>query len=367
MYVCGITVYDYCHIGHARMLIVFDVVRRHLRASGYRVTFVRNITDIDDKIIKRAAENGEPIGALTERFIARDTTRTARRSASLRADHEPRATEHIPEIIAMIAALIERGYAYVGGERRRALLGRAASRDYGQLSGKRLDGPARRRARRGRRGKRDPLDFVLWKARQARRARAGSRPGARAGPAGTSSARRCRRRCLGDALRHPRRRHGPEVPAPRERDRADLRGLRARRSCNVWMHNGFVNVDDEKMSKSLGNFFTVRDVLERGARSGGHALLPARAATTAGRSTTRSDSLDAGRRGAERLYLALRGVRAGAGAPRRRRRSASSRRWTTTSIRRRRSRSCSRWRARSIPRRRRAASNEAASRGGRVA
>ena len=160
MYVCGMTVYDFCHLGHARMLIAFDVVRRHLKASGYRVTFVCNITDIDDKIIKRSAENGEPMGALTERFIRAYHEDCAALGIE-RADHEPRATEYLPQIIAMVASLVEKGYAYVGGNGD-VYYAVAKFEPYGLLSGKRLAD-----LRAGARievdeAKRDPLDFVLW-------------------------------------------------------------------------------------------------------------------------------------------------------------------------------------------------------------
>ncbi|NJD31011.1 MAG: cysteine--tRNA ligase, partial [Gammaproteobacteria bacterium] len=162
MYVCGMTVYDYCHLGHARMLIAFDVVRRHLEASGYRVTFVRNITDIDDKIIKRAAENGEPMSALTERFI-RAYHEDCDALGVERADHEPRATEYLPQIIAMVRRLVDNGYAYVG-DNGDVYYSVAKFEPYGRLSGKRLAD-----LRAGARievdeSKRDPLDFVLWKA-----------------------------------------------------------------------------------------------------------------------------------------------------------------------------------------------------------
>ena len=162
MYVCGMTVYDYCHLGHARMLIAFDVVRRHLVASGYRVTFVRNITDIDDKIIARANENGEPMAALTERYI-RAYHEDCEALGVLRADLEPRATEYLPQIVAMIGTLVDKGYAYAA-ENGDVYYSVSSFAPYGQLSGKRLAD-----LRAGARievdeSKRDPLDFVLWKA-----------------------------------------------------------------------------------------------------------------------------------------------------------------------------------------------------------
>ncbi|MEN9705128.1 MAG: hypothetical protein RLZZ393_1007, partial [Pseudomonadota bacterium] len=161
MYVCGITVYDYCHIGHMRMMVVFDMVRRWLRASGYAVDFVRNITDIDDKIIRRAAENREPIDALTGRFIAAMDEDAASLGCE-KPDHEPRATQYVPEILAMIGRLIERGHAYVASDGD-VLYSVASFPEYGRLSGKRLaDLRAGARIDIGE-AKRDPLDFVLWK------------------------------------------------------------------------------------------------------------------------------------------------------------------------------------------------------------
>jgi cysteinyl-tRNA synthetase len=209
MYVCGITVYDFIHVGHARMMIVFDVVYRYLRHRGYRVTYVRNITDIDDKIIRRAAENGEPIDALTERYIAAmhedcDALGVAR------PDFEPRATRYLPAIIDMVERLVARGYAYVApnGD---VLYAVAKFEGYGRLSGKRLAD-----LRAGARvevdeSKRDPLDFVLWKH---------AKPGEPAwdSPWGKSRlAHRVLRHVRGAprlAFRHPRRRPRPEVPAP---------------------------------------------------------------------------------------------------------------------------------------------------------
>jgi cysteinyl-tRNA synthetase len=259
LYVCGITVYDYCHIGHLRMMVVFDVVRRYLRYSGYAVTFVRNITDIDDKIIRRAAENNEPMAALTARFI----TAMDEDSAVLgveRPDVEPRATEYVPQIIALIQRLIERGHAYVAGSGD-VLYAVASFADYGRLSGKRLAD-----LRAGARvdveeSKRDPLDFVLWK-----RAKPGEpswaspwgegRPGWHIECSAMSTA------ILGEHFDiHG---GGMDLKFPHhENEIAQSCGASCQPFVNYWMHNGFVNVDDEKMSKSLGNFFTVRDILPR--------------------------------------------------------------------------------------------------------
>jgi cysteinyl-tRNA synthetase len=259
MYVCGITVYDHVHVGHARSQVAFDVARRWLRASGYRVTYVRNITDIDDKIIDRARERGEAAEALAARFIAEMDQDFAAVGIE-KPDHEPRATAYIPEIIAMIARLIERGFAYVGGSGD-VFYSVARFPKYGRLSGKKLAD-----LRAGARvevdeAKRDPLDFVLWK-----RAKPGEpawdspwgmgRPGwhiecsamavALLGPAFDIHGG-------GEDLKFPH--HENEIAQSCAACDAPF--------AKLWMHNGYVNVDDKKMSKSLGNFFTVRDVAAR--------------------------------------------------------------------------------------------------------
>ena len=303
MYVCGMTVYDYCHLGHARMLIVFDVVRRHLRASGLRVTFVRNITDIDDKIIARANENGEPMAALTERFI-RAYHEDCEALNVERADLEPRATEYVPQILAMVKVLLEKGYAYLGdnGDVYYAVARFAA---YGRLSGKRT-ADLRAGARIGiDESKRDPLDFVLWKA---------AKPGEPAwespwGPGRPGWHIECSAmsvELLGDHFDiHG---GGMDLKFPHhENEIAQTCAACDSRFVNVWMHNGFVRVDDEKMSKSLGNFFTVREVLEwvrdpevvRYLMIGSHYRGPINYAAG---SLVQADAA------LERLYLALRGV-----------------------------------------------------------
>ncbi|MCU0975241.1 MAG: cysteine--tRNA ligase [Steroidobacteraceae bacterium] len=246
MYVCGITVYDYCHVGHARSQIVFDVVRRWLLASGYRVTYVRNITDVDDKIIQRAAERGEPIDALTERFIAAmhedfDSLGIAR------PDAEPRATEYMPQIIGMIATLVEKGYAYVAdGD---VLYAVAKFAPYGRLSGKRLaDLRAGARVEIGEH-KRDPLDFVLWKAAKPGEPAWDSpwgagRPGWHIECSAMSTA------LLGTHFDiHG---GGMDLKFPHhENEIAQTCAACDAPFVHVWMHNGFLNVNDEKMSKSL--------------------------------------------------------------------------------------------------------------------
>jgi cysteinyl-tRNA synthetase len=257
MYVCGITVYDYIHIGHARMLTVFDVVSRYLRHRGYKLTFVRNITDIDDKIIKRAAENHEPIDVLTERFI-RAMNEDGEQLGLARPDFEPRATQYLPNIIDMVGKLIARGYAYVAADGD-VLYAVAKFDGYGKLSGKRLAD-----LRAGARvevdeGKRDPLDFVLWKH---------AKPGEPAwdspwGPGRPGWHIECS--AMSTALLGTNfdvHGGGMDLKFPHhENEIAQSCGATGDRFVNLWMHNGFVNIDNEKMSKSLGNFFTVREVL----------------------------------------------------------------------------------------------------------
>ena len=311
MYVCGITVYDYCHLGHARMLIVFDLVRRHLEASGYDVTFVRNITDIDDKIIKRAQENGEPMAALTERFIRAYHEDCAALGVEL-ADHEPRATEFVPQIIAMVEKLIEKGYAYVGPNRD-VYYAVARFEPYGQLSGKRLVD-----LRAGARievdeSKRDPLDFVLWKA---------AKPGEPAwdspwGPGRPGWHIECS--AMSVELLGPHfdiHGGGMDLKFPHhENEIAQTCAACGSKFVNLWMHNGFVRVDDEKMSKSLGNFFTVREVLEwvRDPEVVRYFMINSQ---YRGPINYTPQSLAQADAALERLYLALRGVPVVAESPR---------------------------------------------------
>ncbi|QID18174.1 cysteine--tRNA ligase [Nitrogeniibacter mangrovi] len=262
MYVCGMTVYDLCHLGHARVMVVFDLVVRWLRASGFDVTYVRNITDIDDKIIRRAQENGESIRALTDRFIAA-MHEDADALGVVRPDAEPRATDHVAEMLAMIESLQTNGLAYVAANRDVCYSVRKFPA-YGRLSGKSLDD-----LRAGERvdvadGKRDPLDFVLWKhakADEPAEARwespwGAGRPGWHIECSAMSSA------LLGEHFDiHG---GGQDLQFPHhENEIAQSEGAHGHAYVNYWMHNGFVRVDDEKMSKSLGNFFTIRDVLAR--------------------------------------------------------------------------------------------------------
>jgi len=259
MYVCGMTVYDYCHLGHARVLVVFDVVRRWLRASGYRVTYVRNITDIDDKIIRRAAENGEPIGELTARFI-RAMDEDAAALGVEKPEHEPRATQFVPQMVEMIGRLEQKKLAYQSGS---GDVNYAVRRfpGYGKLSGKSLD-----ELRAGERvevdaSKEDPLDPVLWKRSKPQEPKWPSpwgegRPGWHIECSAMSAA------LLGEHFDiHG---GGQDLQFPHhENEIAQSEGANGVKFVNYWMHNGFIQVDKEKMSKSLGNFFTVREVLAK--------------------------------------------------------------------------------------------------------
>ncbi len=262
MYVCGMTVYDYCHVGHARMLVAFDVVQRWLRASGYRVTYVRNITDIDDKIIRRAVETNQTIAAVTERFIAAMHEDTDALGVQ-RPDHEPRATQYVPQMLGIIDALERNGYAYRASDGDVNFSVRRFA-GYGRLSGKSLDD-----LRAGERvsvadAKQDPLDFVLWKA--AREDEPADvkwpspyglgRPGWHIECSAMSTA------LLGKTLDiHG---GGADLQFPHhENEIAQSEGANGGTFSRYWIHNGFVRVDDVKMSKSLGNFFTIRDVLEQ--------------------------------------------------------------------------------------------------------
>jgi cysteinyl-tRNA synthetase len=259
MYVCGMTVYDYCHLGHARVMIVFDVVSRWLAASGYEVTYVRNITDIDDKIIKRAAENNEPIDSLTARFI-RATEEDAAALGIAKPDHEPRATANVPAMLALIDALMKKGLAYQAPNGDIYYSVRDFPR-YGRLSGKSLD-----ELRAGERvevdpNKRDPLDFVLWKAAKPGEP-AWDSPWGRGRPGWHIECSAMSERYLGEHFDiHG---GGQDLQFPHhENEIAQSEGAHEHAFVNYWLHNGFVRVDNEKMSKSLGNFFTVREVLAK--------------------------------------------------------------------------------------------------------
>ncbi len=262
MYVCGMTVYDLCHLGHARSMLAFDVAQRWLKASGYRVTYVRNVTDIEDKIIARAVKNGETIQQLTDRMIEA-LHQDADALGIERPTHEPRATDYVPQMLDIVRQLENKGLAY-----------RASNGDvnyavrkfpgYGKLSGKSLDD-----LRAGERvavddGKQDPLDFVLWKAAKADEpaeaqwdsAYGKGRPGWHI----ECSAMSCE--MLGESFDiHG---GGADLQFPHhENEIAQSEGATGKPLARFWMHNGFVRVDNEKMSKSLGNFFTIREVLAK--------------------------------------------------------------------------------------------------------
>ncbi|MEP6875595.1 MAG: cysteine--tRNA ligase, partial [Burkholderiales bacterium] len=262
MYVCGITVYDLCHVGHARMMIAFDLIYRWLRTLGFDVTYVRNITDIDDKIIRRALERKMPIRALTTEMVA-EMHADLDALGVLRPTHEPRATEFVPQMLSMIGALEAKGLAY-----------RAANGDvnyavrkfpgYGKLSGKSID-----ELRSGERvavegGKDDPLDFVLWKAAKPEepadaKYESGFGPG-RPGWHIECSAMACA--LLGEQF--DLHGGGADLQFPHhDNEIAQSEGATGKPPARLWAHNGLLNVDQVKMSKSLGNFFTIRDVLVR--------------------------------------------------------------------------------------------------------
>ncbi|MCZ8233859.1 MAG: cysteine--tRNA ligase [Inhella sp.] len=262
MYVCGMTIYDLCHMGHLRMMMAFDVVYRWLRASGYEVTYARNITDIDDKIIKRALERGIPIRQLTQEMTAAMHQDFAQVGITP-PTHEPRATEYVPQMIGLIERLETRGLAYQADDGDVNFAVRRFE-GYGKLSGKSLDD-----LRAGERiavddSKRDPLDFVLWKAAKPEEPADAKFDGGRFGPGRPGwhiecSAMSCA--LLGEAFDiHG---GGADLQFPHhENEIAQSQGA-GMAFATYWLHNGFLNVDGEKMSKSLGNFFTIRDVLAK--------------------------------------------------------------------------------------------------------
>ena len=312
MYVCGITVYDLCHVGHARFLLVFDMVSRWLKTLGYRVTYVRNITDIDDKIIRRALDRGITIRQLTDEMTAAmhaDVQALGMEPPTL----EPRATAHIPQMLSIIAALEQKGLAYrtAGGDVNFAV---RKFPGYGKLSGKSLD-----QLRAGERvavldGKEDPLDFVLWKAAKAGEPEdakwdsgfGSGRPGWHIECSAMSCA------ALGEHFDI----HGGglDLTFPHhENEIAQSEGATGRPFVNYWLHNGFLNVDNEKMSKSLGNFFTIRDVLKR---YDGETIRYFMLRTHYRSPFNFSDAnLDDARNALMRLYVALDSIQTVGGAP----------------------------------------------------
>ena len=308
MYVCGMTVYDYCHLGHARVLVVFDVIARYLRELGFELTYVRNITDIDDKIIQRANEKGETIQELTGRFIQAMHEDSAALGV-LPPDQEPRATESMQAIIDMIAGLVDKGYAYQAGNGD-VYYDVSRFEPYGRLSGEKPDS-----LRAGARidvdeAKADPLDFVLWKAAKPDEPSWDSpwgpgRPGWHIECSAMST------ECLGAHFDI----HGGGMDLKFPHHENEIAQSEAATGChfvNYWIHNGFVQVDEEKMSKSLGNFFTVREVLSQFQAEvvrffilSSHYRSPL---------NYTEDNLHKARGALDRLYTALRGV-APAGEP----------------------------------------------------
>ena len=302
MYVCGMTVYDYCHLGHARMLLVFDVVARYLRHRGYRLTYVRNITDIDDKIIARANENGEPFEAVTERFIAA-MHEDCEALGILSPDREPRATEYVNGMLDLIADLEDKGYAYLadGGD---VCFRVDRFPEYGKLSGNRVEA-----LRAGARvevdeNKASAADFVLWKA---------AKPGEPSWPSPWGPGRpgwhiECSAMSMAN-LGEEFDIHGggADLVFPHhECEIAQSEASTGRRFARVWMHNAFVRIGGDKMSKSLGNFFTIRDIL---ARHSGEAvryyLLTSHYRSPLNHSPERLEEAEQSLR---RLYGALRGL-----------------------------------------------------------
>ena len=302
MYVCGMTVYDLCHLGHARVLVVFDTVVRYLRYSGYDVSYIRNITDIDDKIINRANENGESITELTERFIAA-MHEDAGALGVLPPTAEPRATSSIADIIRMVETLIDKGHAYAA-DNGDVYYDVSSFASYGKLSGKQLED-----LRAGERvavdeHKDDPLDFVLWKAAKPEEPSWPSpwgdgRPGWHIECSAMSTC------CLGNHFDiHG---GGQDLQFPHhENEIAQSEAATGETYVNTWMHNGFVRVDDEKMSKSLGNFFTVRDILK--SYKGEEIRYFVLASQYRSPLNFSDQLLDTARSALNRLYNSLRGI-----------------------------------------------------------
>ncbi|WP_136246768.1 cysteine--tRNA ligase [Halomonas borealis] len=302
MYVCGMTVYDYCHLGHARVMVAFDVITRYLRARGYDVNYVRNITDIDDKILKRADDNGETIATLTERMIDAMHEDEGRLGVQ-RPDAEPRATQHLDEIVTMIETLIDKDYAYAAANgdvyyrvRRFDGYGKLNNRDLDDMrSGARVDVDEH---------KEDPLDFVLWKAAKPSEA-SWSSPWGEGRPGWHIECSAMSTCCLGETFDiHG---GGPDLTFPHhENEIAQSEAATGKPYVNTWMHAGAVRVNHEKMSKSLDNFFTIRDVLEhhdaevvRYLLVSSHYRSPINYAP---------DSLADARKSLERFYNALEGL-----------------------------------------------------------
>ncbi|MDY7218906.1 cysteine--tRNA ligase [Denitrificimonas sp. JX-1] len=302
MYVCGMTVYDFCHIGHARVMVAFDVVVRWLRHSGYEVTYVRNITDIDDKIIRRAEENDEPFEVLVGRMIAAMHEDESRLNV-LRPDQEPRATEHIDGMFKMIQTLIDKGYAYAA-ENGDVYYRVAKFAEYGKLSRRKISDLKIGARIEVDEAKEDPLDFVLWKAAKPGEPSWES-PWGKGRPGWHIECSVMSTCCLGDSFDiHG---GGPDLIFPHhENEIAQSEAATGQKYATTWMHAGAVRVDGEKMSKSLGNFFTIRDVLEKYHPEVVRYLL----VSSHYRSPINysEDNLREARSALERFYLTLKGV-----------------------------------------------------------
>ncbi|WP_336366822.1 cysteine--tRNA ligase [Marinobacter sp. C2H3] len=306
MYVCGMTVYDYCHLGHARVLVAFDVVSRYLRHRGYDVHYVRNITDIDDKILRRADENGEVYTALTDRMIDAMHEDEARLGVASPTE-EPRATGYIAEILEMISTLIEGGHAYAA-DNGDVYFSVSSFADYGKLSNKKLEDLLAGARVDVQEAKQSPADFALWKA---------AKPGEVSWPSPWGDGRpgwhiECSAmatRCLGDTFDiHG---GGPDLLFPHhENEIAQSECATGHRFVNTWMHAGAIRVNKEKMSKSLGNFFTIREILERyPAEVVRYFLVSSHYRSQVDYS---EENLAEAGRTLNRLYQALRGVEAAA-------------------------------------------------------
>jgi len=302
LYVCGMTVYDYCHLGHARVLVAFDVVYRFLKARGYNVTYVRNITDIDDKIIARANENGEEFLALTERFI-KAMHEDEKALGVMSPTHEPKATDNIPQIIALIETLIEKGNAYQGSNGD-VYFDVSSFPEYGKLSGRKIED-----LRSGERvavdnAKKDPLDFVLWKPAKPEEPQWESPWGA-GRPGWHIECSAMSMDLLGANFDIHGGGHDLQFPH-HENEIAQSESCTGEQFANYWMHNGFIRIDDEKMSKSVGNFFTIRQVLESySPEAVRYFLLSSHYRSPLNYST---ESLDSALAGLDRLYNTLRGL-----------------------------------------------------------
>lgn len=309
MYVCGITIYDYCHVGHARALITYDVVYRHLLASGFDVTFVRNITDVDDKIIKRAIENGESIDVLTERFI-QAMNEDCTSLHVLQPTVQPRATELIDKMLSMIDTLIEKGYAYQGEPNGDVFFAVEKFEGYGKLSGRKLEDQ-----RAGERvaideSKRHPMDFVLWKAAKKDEPHWES-PWGSGRPGWHIECSAMAKHTLGEHFDiHG---GGSDLTFPHhENEIAQSEGANNCSMANYWLHNGMITMDGEKMSKSLGNFDTIRNVLER--FSGEEVRMFALLSHYRSPLSYGEAGLQGGRAALTRMYTSLRGLQGGSAA-----------------------------------------------------